>query len=154
MTADTRAAGLLGSFPVLGVEQIVRRTLLSAAAMGLVLAAVAVVLGQPLIAPGLLVGLAMAVLNHRVFQSSAMRFIDPEGSVRRKPFAGSVLARLGACTALAVVALIFARPLGWGIIGGLAVFQAAMLVNAIVALIGYQRAGYPEAGQGGAGSAA
>jgi hypothetical protein len=147
--ADTGLSNVFGSLPVLGVDRIVRRTLFSAAAMALVLAGVAILLGQPLIAPGLLLGLAMALVNHRVFQASALRFIDPEGSVRRKPFAGSVALRLGACTAVAVLALVLARPVGWGIIGGLAVFQAAMLVNAIVALIGYQKAE-----QGGAGRAA
>jgi hypothetical protein len=29
---------------------------------------------------------------------------------------------------------------GWGVVGGLAIFQALMLLNAVVALIGYQRA--------------
>src|SRR5579875_621492 len=132
---------MLGSLPVLGVDRIVRRTLTSAAMAALGVAALAIGLGHPLIAPGLLVGLGLAIANHRVFQASALRFIDPEGSVRRKPFAGSVLLRLAACTGVAVVALVFVQPLGWGIIAGLAIFQAAMLVNAIVALIGYQREG-------------
>jgi len=134
-------AGTFGSFPVLGVERIVRRTLVSAVVAGVCVAVVAAVLGQLLVAPGVALGLALAVVNHRVFQASALRFIEPEGSVRRKPFAGSVLVRLAACTAVAGVALVFVQPLGWGIIAGLAVFQAAMLVNAIVALIGYQREG-------------
>lgn len=130
---------MLGSFPVLGVQRIVRRTLVSAGIAGLIAAAVAVLLGQPLVAPGVLLGLAMAVVNHRVFQVSAVRFIDPEGTVNRKPFAGSVLARLGACTAVAIVLLVFVRAMGFGVILGLALFQGAMLVNALVALVGYQR---------------
>lgn len=133
---------------MLGVERIVRRTLIGAAATGLAAAVLAVVVGYPLVAPGLLVGLALAVLNHRVFQASALRYIDPEGSIRRKPFTGSVLARLGACTAVAVVLLVWVRPMGFGVIAGLAIFQASMLVNAIVALVHYQRA---EIGGGPAG---
>ncbi len=130
---------LLGNFPVLGVQRIVRRTLVSAAAAGCAAAAVAILLGQPLVAPGVAVGLAMAVANHRVFQMSAVRFIDPEGTVHRKPFAGSVVARLGVCTAVAVVLLVLVRAMGFGVILGLALFQAAMLCNALVALVGYQR---------------
>ncbi len=134
-----RSTGILGSLPVLGVERIVRRTLVAAAGAGLVAAAVAIVAGYPLAAPGILLGLALAVLNHRVFQASAMRYIDPEGTVRRKPFTGSVLARLGVCTAIAVVLVVWVRAMGFGVIAGLALFQAAMLVNAMVALVHYQR---------------
>lgn len=141
MAADPLGGGVLGALPVSGVEHIVRRTLVSAAAAGVVLAVVAVLIGYPLAAPGVLLGLAMAVANHRVFQSTAMRFTTPDGALARKPFAGSVLLRLGACTAVAVVLLVFIRSMGFGVIAGLAVFQAAMLVNAIVALIGYQRQG-------------
>ncbi len=140
--------GVLGGFPVLGVERIVRRTLVGAATAGTLLAVAAIVFGYPLVAPGILVGLALALLNHRVFQASALRYIDPEGSIRRKPFTGSVLARLGACTAVAVALLVWAPPMGFGVIAGLAVFQASMLVNAIVALVRYQRA---EIGGGPAG---
>jgi hypothetical protein len=129
----------LTSFPVSGVDRIVKRTLVSTVAVAVVGAAAAILLGHALVAPGLLVGLLMALVNHRVFQASAMRFTSVEGTVRRKPFAGSVFARLGACTAVVVLLLIFARPVGWGAIGGLAVFQALLLLNAVVALIGYQR---------------
>ena len=139
MPPDTGLTGVLGAFPVLGVERIVRRTLVSAVATGVVAAVVAVVVGYPLVAPGLVVGLGLALLNHRVFQASALRYIDPEGSIRRKPFTGSVLARLGACTAVALVLLIWVRPMGFGVIAGLAIFQAAMLVNAVIALVHYQR---------------
>ena len=140
MGPDAGVTGILGALPVLGVERIVRRTLLSAAAGGILAGLLAVIAGFPLVAPGILLGLGLAVLNHRIFQASALRYIDPEGSVRRKPFTGSVLARLGACTAVAVVLLVWARPVGFGVIAGLAIFQAAMLVNAVVALVHYQRA--------------
>lgn len=139
MAPESGLTGVLGAFPVLGVERIVRRTLLSAAAAGLAAAVAAIVVGYPLVAPGLVVGLGLALLNHRVFQASALRYIDPEGSIRRKPFTGSVLARLGVCTAVAVGLLVWVRPMGFGVIAGLAIFQAAMLVNAIVALLHYQR---------------
>lgn len=139
MSPETGLTSVLGAFPVVGVERIVRRTLVSAGGAVIAAAALAVAVGYPLVAPGLVLGLALAVLNHRVFQSSALRYIDPEGSVRRKPFTGSVVARLGVCTAAAVALLVWVRPMGFGVIAGLALFQAAMLVNAIVALVHYQR---------------
>lgn len=127
------------SFPVTHVDKIVRRTLMSAAGIGAVAIAAAFTLGYPLLAPGVVLGLVLAVLNHRVFQSSALRYIDSEGTIARKPFAGSVMLRLGACTLVAVALLIWVRPMGWGVILGLAAFQATMLFHSVVALIQYQR---------------
>ncbi len=140
MSPDLSSNGLFTSFPVNGVDKVLHRTIFSSAGVVIVGAIVAIVLGQPLVAPGLLLGFVMALVNHRVFQASAMRFTSEEGTVRRKPFAGSVFLRLGACTVVAVVLLVLVRPVGWGVVGGLAVFQALMLFNAVVALIGYQRA--------------
>ena len=97
---------MLTAFPIKEVERVVRRTAYASIAMGLVLAAIAIVLGQPWFAPGIAVGLGLAVANHRVFQSSAMRFTTPEGVISRKPFAGSVALRLGACTAIAIGGLL------------------------------------------------
>jgi len=130
---------LITAFPLTEVDRIMRRTVVAAIAVGVVGAAASVLLGQPLVAPGIALGLCMALANHRVFQSSAMKFTTPEGVVNRKPFAGSVALRLGACTVVAIGLMIVERPTGWGVIAGLATFQALMLANAIVALLQYQR---------------
>ncbi len=142
MSPESKSTPALTQFPVIGVDKVLRRSIYSAIGVVVVGAAVAVLLGHPLVAPGLVIGLVLAVLNHRVFQSSAMRFTSPEGTVRRKPFAGSVFLRLGACTAVAILLLVFARPVGWGVVGALAVFQGLLLLNAVIALIGYQREGF------------
>ncbi|HEX6395199.1 MAG TPA: hypothetical protein VFZ97_17330 [Acidimicrobiales bacterium] len=130
---------MLTAFPLTEVDRIVRRTAYSTIGAGIAGAALAILLGQPLVAPGLALGIALAIANHRVFQSSAMRFTTPEGMLSRKPFAGSVALRLGACTAVAIGLLIVARPMGWGVVAGLAVFQFMMLLNALVSLARYQR---------------
>jgi hypothetical protein len=138
---------LLTAFPLSEIERVVRRTAVAAVVIGVTGSAVAVVIGQPYFVPGLALGLVLAIANHRVFQSSAMRFTTPDGVVNRKPFAGSVALRLGACTAVAVGLLIVEQPVGWGVVAGLAVFQATMLGNAVVALLRYQRRGLTEEGE-------
>ena len=130
---------MITAFPLTEIDRIMRRTVIAAIVVGVVAAAASVFLGQPFFAPGIAVGLGLAVANHRVFQSSAMRFTTPEGVVNRKPFAGSVALRLGACTVVAIGLMIVERPMGWGVIAGLAVFQALMLANALVALLQFQR---------------
>jgi hypothetical protein len=130
---------VLHSFPITQVDQIIRRTLWSAGAIAVLGITAAIVLGSPLVAPGVAIGFVMAVFNHRAFQASALRYISQEGKVRRKPFAGSVFLRLGVCTAVAVALLIFVQPMGWGVIAALALFQGMLLTNSIVALVRYQR---------------
>lgn len=94
---------------------------------------------EPLVAPGLILGLAMAIANHRVFQASALRFTTEEGKLYRKPFAGSVALRLGVCTAVAFALLYLVEPMGWGVIGGLALFQTLMLFQALLTLLKLQK---------------
>jgi uncharacterized membrane protein len=130
---------LLTAFPLSEVDRVVRRTVYASIAAAVVAAVVAVLLGQPYFVAGLAVGLVLAVANHRVFQSSAMRFTSAEGVIKRKPFAGSVALRLGACTVVAFGLLYLDQPVGWGVVAALALFQAMMLANALVALLRYQR---------------
>lgn len=137
---------MLTAFPLAEIEKVVRRTAIGAIAVGIVVAAVAVVLGQAYFVPGIALGLGLAIANHRVFQSSAMRFTTEEGVVNRKPFAGSVALRLGACTVVAIGLMIVDRPVGWGVIAGLALFQATMLGTALMSLLRFQRRGFDAEG--------
>ncbi len=139
---------MLTAFPLSEIERVVRRTAVTAIVIGVIGAVVAVLMGQPYFVTGLALGLILAIANHRVFQSSAMRFTSPEGVVNRKPFAGSVTVRLGLCTAVAIGLMILEQPVGWGVIAGLALFQATMLSYAVIALLRYQRSGFTD-GSGG-----
>ena len=132
---------MLTAFPLSEIERVVRRTALTAIGLGVIASITAELIGQPYFVTGMALGLIMAIANHRVFQSSAMRFTSPEGLVNRKPFAGSVALRLGLCTFVAIGLLIVEQPVGWGVIGGLALFQATMLGHAVIALLRYQRQG-------------
>ncbi len=135
---------MLTAFPLNEIEKVVRRTAIAAIVVGAIVSGVVALLGTPYFAPGMAIGLGLAVANHRVFQSSAMRFSTPDGILSRKPFAGSVVLRLGVCTAVAFGLLVVDRPVGWGVVAGLAIFQATMLANALVSLLRYQRRGLTE----------
>jgi hypothetical protein len=130
---------VFAGLPVIEIDGVLRRTLRSAFPLGAVGVVAAFVFHEPLVGPGIVLGLALAVANHRVFQASALRFITPEGKVTRRPFAGSVAVRLGACTAVAIGLLILVQPMGWGVIGGLMLFQLLLMVNALATLFRYQR---------------
>lgn len=131
---------MLAGFPVLEIDQIVRRTIRGSIVICAIAGAVVwAAFHQPLFLPGLAVGLVCAVANHRLFQASAMRYASEEGQLARKPFAGATLFRLGVCTAIAVVLIVLVRPMGWGDIAALAIFQFVMLANALAALFAFKK---------------
>jgi hypothetical protein len=140
---------LLTAFPITEIQRVMRRTVFAAIGAGVIAGGIAILVGQPYVAPGLAVGLSLALANHRVFQSSALRFTS-EGVIKRKPFAGSVVLRLGVCTVVAIGLLMLNRAVGWGVIGGLALFQVLMLMNVLVALFRYQRQPIESSGAGDA----
>jgi len=130
---------VFAGFPVLEIDAIVRRTLRSCVIAGVIAVAFCFTLGHLLVAPGIVLGLALGLLNHRLFQASAMRYMTEDGKIQRKPFAGTTFTRLGVISAIALLLVLFVRPMGWGVIGGLATFQLMLLLNALVALLRYQR---------------
>lgn len=130
---------MFADFPVLYVDGIVRRTLVSCMALGVVAMAGGFLLGQWLAGAGVVLGLGGATLNHRLFQVSTARHIDSEGHLERMPYAGSVAGRLGALTVVAFALLFLVRPMGFGMIGGLVAFQVLLMLNALGALWSYHR---------------
>jgi hypothetical protein len=126
---------MLTDFPVLYVDVIVRRTIVACAALGVVALSAGVLLGQPLAGVGVLLGLAGATVNHRFFQISTARYSNADGHLERKPYAGSVAARLGALTIVAFALLFLVRPMGFGMVGGLVAFQGLLMANALGALL-------------------
>jgi hypothetical protein len=134
------------AFPVTEVDVIIRRTLRAAVVVGLLSVAAAIGFGHVLVGPGVVFGLLLAMLNNRLFQASAARLTTPEGTVQRKPFAASVLVRLGAVTVPAILLLWFVRPMGWGVLGGLAAYQFLLLVSSLRSIWAYQKGlGVPDA---------
>jgi hypothetical protein len=130
---------MLADFPVLYVDLIVRRTIVSCVALAVVALVVGLAVGQPLAGVGALLGLAAATVNHRVFQVSTVRYSKDDGHMDRRPYVGTVAARLGGITVIAFGLLFLVRPMGFGMVGGLIAFQLLLMANALGALWRYQR---------------
>lgn len=137
---------MMEGFPVAEVDTVMRRTLWSAVAMGVLAVGAGIGFGFPLFGPGAIVGLAMGLVNIRFFQVSAARNTSTEGSLARGPFATQTLMRLAVVTGVAMVLLVLVRPMGWGVLAGLIAFQMLLLVNMLKALMAYNR---KEAGHAG-----
>jgi|SRR5579875_518494 len=130
---------MFADFPVLYVDAIVRRTIVSCIALAVAALAGGFLVGEALAGAGVVLGLGGGTLNHRLFQISTVRHIDGEGHLDRRPYAGSVAARLGALTAVAFALLFVVRPMGYGMVAGLIAFQVLLMLNALGALWGYHR---------------
>jgi hypothetical protein len=130
---------MLADFPVLYVDLIVRRTIVSCVALAILALGIGFAVGQPLAGVGALLGLAAATVNHRVFQVSTVRYSKDDGHMDRRPYVGTVAARLGGITVIAFALLFFVRPMGFGMVGGLVAFQLLLMANALGALWRYQR---------------
>ena len=141
---------MFADFPVLYVDAIVKRTIASCIALGVVSVGASFLLGQWLAGAGVVLGLGGATVNHRLFQLSTVRHIDSEGHLERRPYAGSVAARLGTLTVIAFALLYVVRPMGFGMVGGLVAFQLLLMANALGALWSYHRRELAGLGSGGA----
>ncbi|HTV11774.1 MAG TPA: ATP synthase subunit I [Acidimicrobiales bacterium] len=130
---------MLTDFPVSYVDLIVRRTIGSCIVLAIAAVALTLFLGQYLAGVGVVAGLAGATFNHRLFQLSTVRYSSTEGHLQRKPYFGSVAARLGTLTVVAFALLYFLRPMGFGMIAGLVAFQVLLMANALGTLWRYQR---------------
>jgi len=141
---------MLPDFPVAYVDVIVKRTIGSCVILAVVAFVVALLLGQYLAGVGVVLGLAGATVNHRLFQVSTAHYSNSEGHLRRRPYFGSVAGRLGALTAIAFALLYFVRPMGFGMVAGLVVFQLLLMGNALGSLWRYQRVQLSSLGRNGA----
>lgn len=115
--------------PVSAVANL-RRSILIAAALGVVATVVLAVAGHPLMGLFLCLGLALGAMNNWMLQRSVVA--RASGVVSKQRFNGGVFTRLGGVTILAFAAALLVRPDGLAVVVGLAVFHALMLVGAAV----------------------
>ena len=113
-----------------------RRAIVPAVVAGVIALIVGFVIGEPLGGIGVCIGLGLGMVNARVLQTSVARrfelLADKPG--RRTGFLSSGATRLAALT-LGTLALVWlVRPLGFGILIGLALFQVLMIGFAAVAM--------------------
>ncbi len=117
------------------VARVARRTMVTALVIGLVALGVALVLGYPLVGVGACVGIGLGMLNFRLITASVIKVGRRAGANRRRPLAMNTLSRLGAISAVTLGLLFLSFPLGFGVLGGLAVFQVALLSNTARAML-------------------
>lgn len=136
-----RLAALFEQLPLPQVSRLLRRTALSALAVGVAVLALAVGLSHPFVGLGACIGLGLGMGNIRLVTGSVARVSASGTDHPRRILAVKTLYRLG-LTTLVVIGLLFASvQLGFGAAGGIAVFYLLLIVNLVRALLRQDAAG-------------
>lgn len=125
---------MLENLPTNTLPRLLRRTTLSALAVGLVGFVVAIFVAPPLGALGVALGVALAIVNLRFLDRQASR-VELQGeqtskAVRRQ-LGGKTLGRIVVMTAIALLFLWLNAPLGIGIVAGLVLYQIVFVANVL-----------------------
>lgn len=125
---------MLENLPANTLPRLLRRTTLSAIAVGVVGSLVAIFVAPPLAALGVALGVGLAILNLRFLDAQAahveLRGEQSTKAVRRQ-IGGKTTLRLAGVTVLIIGAVFLNAPLGIGIVSGLVLYQIVFVMNVL-----------------------
>lgn len=116
------------SGPALGPGARLARTLVLPAVLGAAAIAVAALAGHVLVGVLITLGLALGAVNGLLAERAAGRLTAADD---KSVIIGGSMRRLGLITVIALVVVVLARPLGWTVLIGLAVYQLLTLAAAL-----------------------
>jgi hypothetical protein len=114
------------------------RTLLLPIALGGAAVVICALVGHPLVGVMLTIGLALGAVNGLLQERAAARLKPTDD---RSTIIGGSMRRLGLITVVALAIAVLARPLGWIVFIGLAVYQLLTLAAALGAAAKEARTG-------------
>jgi hypothetical protein len=132
---------VFAQLPLVEINAILRRSYIVVAAVGAAGLILTSVLGFPLVGLGLIAGLALGAVNSRMARNSMARYVSGAAGPTKSVFMASGLVRLGAVTAVAILVLVVARQVGWGMVFGLALFQFVVLASTARTMLKSLRSG-------------
>jgi hypothetical protein len=111
------------------VSEVARRTVFGALVVGVAALVAAVSFDHAFVGLGAAIGLALGTLNFRMVGNSVSRAAKRGDGRTKRPLAINTVGRMGLITVVTLGLLIVSPQLGFGILGGLAVFQLLLVVN-------------------------
>lgn len=125
---------MLENLPTDTLPRLLRRTTLSAIAVGAVGFLIAIFIAPPTAALGVAVGIALAIVNFRqlVRQTGLVEVKGEQNTkVVRRQLGGRTAARLAALTVIVLAMLWLNAPLGIGIVSGLVIYQIVFVFSVL-----------------------
>jgi len=123
---------VLENLPTNTLPRLLRRTILSAIIVGFVGFVVALFVAPPLAALGVVIGVALAIVNLRFLDRQAARVeLQGEQSTKavRRQLGGRTMGRLAVMTVIVLALVWLDAPLGIGIVAGLVLYQIVFVFN-------------------------
>jgi hypothetical protein len=117
-------------FELPNIPDVARRTVSMALVVGVAALVAAVSFGNVLVGLGACIGLGLGTFNFRMIGNSVAKVSASDVENKKKPLAINTLGRLGIITVVAIGLMLVSHSLGWGVFGGLFVFQVILLLNA------------------------
>ncbi len=130
---------MLENLPANTLPRLLRRTTVSAIIVGFVGFVVAALIAPPLAALGVVLGVALAILNLRFIDRQAAKVeLRGEQSSRavRRQLGGQTTGRLAIVTVVVLGLLWLSPPLGIGIVSGLVLYQIVFVMNVLRVVAG------------------
>lgn len=125
---------MLENLPTDTLPRLLRRTTLSAIAVGAVGFLIAIFIAPPTAALGVAVGIALAIANFRqlVRQTGLVEIKGEQNTkVVRRQLGGRTAARLAVLTVIVLAMLWLNAPLGIGIVSGLVIYQIVFVFSVL-----------------------
>jgi ABC-type transport system involved in multi-copper enzyme maturation permease subunit len=125
---------VLENLPTDTLPRLLRRTTLSAIAVGAVGFLIAIFIAPPTAALGVAMGIALAIVNFRqlVRQTGLVEVKGEQNTkVVRRQLGGRTAARLAALTVIVLAMLWLNAPLGIGIVSGLVIYQIVFVFSVL-----------------------
>jgi hypothetical protein len=114
-------------FSLPNLPEVSRRTLGATLVFGAAALVAAFSFGYLLVGVGACIGLGMGTLNFRLIGVSVDKVTAMDVDDPKRPLAVNTLGRMGVITVIALGLTFLSKPLGFGVLGGLAAFQ--MIAN-------------------------
>jgi hypothetical protein len=124
-------AGLVEQFTLPELTRVLRRTVLSALALGIIALVVTVLVSLAAFGFGLCIGLGLGLANIRLVTMQTAKVSSSKVARPIRALASLTLARLALTTVVVILLAVFITSLGLGAVGGIAVFYFLFLANLI-----------------------
>jgi hypothetical protein len=114
------------------LARVLRRTIVSSLVVGAAAVIIAMLLSAPWFALGLVIGLAMAIVNLRFLDAGVAKVQtggETSNKVLRRAMGTKSVTRLGIITLIAIGLMLLNGALGIGAVAGLVIFQILFVVN-------------------------
>jgi len=120
---------VLAHFELPDIGEVSRRTVAASLLVGAVALVAAFSFGYLWVGVGACIGLALGTVNYRLAGASVDKVAATGTDNPKRPLAANTLGRLGIVTVIALGLTFLNKQLGFGVLGGLAVFQFLLIVN-------------------------